>query len=181
MVTGHRDSAGWVVDVFREDRRSTSGQRPPSARRAMLMVSPLFTSARVRFVDNRRPALQLRRLRGGASAMRVKIDHPRGGGARRRSEQRRSGARLRRCRGAGRSGSAMRRLRARALTGGRGRWRSGSRLSNWRGQPDSERGSGRVALKKNRRAMSFGRRSSVATRRRRRSLKRGAGRMRLSP
>ncbi len=79
-VTGDRYAAGWVVDAFAKTGvRYLHSERDRSAIYADAL--PLFTSGRARLVDNRRLVLQFASLERRASAMREKIDHPRGGGA----------------------------------------------------------------------------------------------------
>ena len=78
-VVGDRYAASWVVDAFsRHGVRYTHSERDRSAIYADAL--PLFTSGRVRLLDNRKVVAQIAGLeRRTASFGRDRIDHPAGG------------------------------------------------------------------------------------------------------
>ena len=78
-VVGDRYAASWVVDAFsRHGIRYTHSERDRSAIYADAL--PLFTSGRVRLLDNRKVVAQIAGLeRRTASFGRDRIDHPAGG------------------------------------------------------------------------------------------------------
>jgi len=76
-VTGDKYAAGWVVDAFaKAGVRYRYSERDRSAIYADAL--PLFTSGRARLIDNKRLVLQFASLERRASAVRERIDHPRG-------------------------------------------------------------------------------------------------------